>query len=178
MDISDRTFRVLVIEEFPWVMRAVQKTRTTQLAGAKSQSVGVVFYFSGHAGYFGPIIEFWSATMEDFPGSKTVAGNASAISDIAYAKFPQSVYSAAVFDVGVGTFDAAISNFYITKERLEMTRFLPAMGTDDFYLVVEAGKEETSFAAAMQGPFLPFSWQLWLACAGWAIITGDVNVLG
>ena len=73
------------------------------------------------AGYVGPMIEFWFELLKDLPGSSSVAFNASAISRKARDMHPESLFSAAVYDVAVGKFDAAVANIWISRERARMT---------------------------------------------------------
>ena len=168
LNLVDRTFRVLVLEEVPWVQSINPLKRNPR--------------YKELSGFHEPMVEFWFEMLKEFPGSRTVSFGADAIGNTSRGLYPNSIFNAAVHDVAIGHYDAVVSNIYLTLERAKVVKFLPVIGTglgvlfassdapasmfpaDYFYLVVPLGEvvEESSWEV-LKKTFAPFNTALWLS---------------
>ena len=117
---ANRTIRVLLIAEHPWVYPTKGHSPFPQLAG-----------------HVGPFVNFWLDVVKHFPGADIHAFSQEALSSTANKTYPRSEAQAALYDVAIGNFDVAISPFWVMSKRLETVAFLPSIMTDDLYLLVK-----------------------------------------
>jgi len=96
------------------------------------------------------------------------------ISDDSYAYSTSSSFTACVHEVAIGNTDMCWANFWPTVERMVLTQFTTSMYGDDFFLIVRAGKEDTTLLDTIGQPFEPFSLDLWIAIVA---VFGIVGVL-
>ena len=132
--------------------------------------------------YGGAIFDFWSALGGYFtpaPTCTTVPGWAT---NESRAKYPRSLYTACVYDVGVGNFDACVADMWMTPERTQLAHFLPAVRNDNFYLVVPRRQDETTIWTMLRAPFRPLTAAAWLAVCGvlawFALLNCTIDFLG
>ena len=113
-------------------------------------------------GWYGVIVEFWQDVSSHwFNGIDTKAFNTSTLSVAGRVAFPGSSWSAAVYDVGIGKYDTAIGNIWITPERLQHVPFLPAIGQEYLHLYInQTGSEETIWKT-LERPFKPLKGSTW-----------------
>jgi hypothetical protein len=93
-------------------------------------------------------------------------------------KWPASSYTACAMDVVVGKLDLCVGRFWVTAERLGIgVKFMIPLYNDNFYLIAPRVQENTTFWALLQKPWLPFSFDLWLAIVGFICFTSVVTLL-
>ena len=156
MSLRDRDFSGVALQAANFVFRPALR----QIDSSMNQTLRTLDGFSGS------MVEFWLGTTSRFHGVGTTLHTRDDISSVARAVFPQSHFSAACYDIGLGRFDFGMSAFWITEERLLYTNFLPSLRSDYIYLYTRGDPKPASLWKTLERPFFPFSWSLWAGIAG------------
>lgn len=90
---------------------------------------------------------------------------------------PNSSWTAAVHDVGSGVFDLGASDFWVTRERADMSGFSHEIYEEHLYLWVPrpALEGDIGFFEAATKIFKPFAASLWLTLAAIVVGTATIN---
>ena len=90
-------------------------------------------------------------------------------------------WTAAVRDVQAGLACFALSNFWVTVDRLSMTSFTVPIFQEKMYLFAalssSADNDQSTVAENAAQVFMPFSWQLWLLLIGTSLFISIVSVI-
>lgn len=89
----------------------------------------------------------------------------------------QSAYSAAVYDVGSGLSDLALSVFWITSDRLSISPFTMPVAMDDMYLWIREPTVDNSWRANARKILNPFEPNLWAILIGLVFLMGALTAL-
>ena len=82
---------------------------------------------------------------------------------------------ACVDDVGRGLLDLCIGIVWMIADRMSLSSFTAPVYTNTWYLMVKRPVETESFLEDMGHPFLPFTWQLWVAIVFFTVFLGLVR---
>jgi len=144
----------------------------------KSNADGEVYNFSG-AEYYNNSVP-WQGWMIDYMNAIVDMSGATGLnytfrtggSDKA---MPESVYSAAVYDVGSGLSDLAVSVLWITSDRLLISPFTMPVAMDDMYLWIREPTIDNSWNANARKILNPFEPSLWAILVGLVFLMGALT---
>lgn len=117
-------------------------------------------YYNDQIRWRGMHIDYFNAVVGISNIAKVAYTHRSRGSDVAH---PESAWTAAVYEIHAGISCIAISNFWITAERLKLSMFTVPVTTDKLYLFIEIPGlvSDTNFANNMQKVLMPFDTKLW-----------------
>eukprot|EP01013_Petalomonas_cantuscygni_P023323 TRINITY_DN44749_c0_g1_i1.p1 TRINITY_DN44749_c0_g1~~TRINITY_DN44749_c0_g1_i1.p1 ORF type:complete len:768 (-),score=102.43 TRINITY_DN44749_c0_g1_i1:2694-4997(-) len=82
------------------------------------------------------------------------------------ARFPGDSFTACVYDVAIGDVDICVGPFWVTEERIGISRFSAPVAMDTIYLIVDTNQQAPSLWTKALLPFAPFSGPLWAMIVG------------
>ena len=141
--------------------------------GAVVLGVEDPLYFDDSVPWEGIMIDYMDALLSVAP----YAGfNYTFTTPVSRLAFPESKWTATVFDVTKKVVDMGASDFWLTAERTAMTAFASAFSIDLHHLWVLRPTKDDSFLTVASKVFVPFSNNLWLLLLGVTIAMSFVEV--
>lgn len=95
------------------------------------------------------------------------------ISEDSSGRFANDTWTACLHDIAIGVVDMCFGDYWVSKERVLLASFLPALYQDEFRLIAKTRSGETMLTV-MEQPFLPFEWTLWITIICFLIFSGFI----
>jgi len=127
-------------------------------SGAVVTGIDDELYYDDSVPWEGSIVDFMDAILEVSPYAGFNYTYATPSSRLAY---PDSKWTATVYDVSTHVLDMGGSDFWVTAERAGITAFSAGFSVDLHYLWVPRPQKDDSFMNEASKVFVPFSNGLW-----------------